>query len=164
MGKAAAKNQPEAQITLLNNLATHGNDDPACTLQQRAVDAARRLLGEAHPRRVRGLMHRSLCQLFLGRYAEALAGYGEAQALAEASPGVVGTLTRLELHDGLAHIHTRLVDDEAAAAQIDRGLALIGSDPALGYWRGRMLRRRAVLSSRAGRWLDAAAEHQHAGG
>lgn len=154
--------EPQAQMALLNNLSSHGNADPGCRAQQRSVDAARRLFGPEHPRQVRSLMHRSLCQLLHGRYAESLAGYADAQRLAERHPDEVSLLTRLELHDGMAHIHTRLVDDEAAQAQIERGLVLVGTDPALGYWRGRMLRRRSVLSSRAERWTAAAAEHREA--
>lgn len=147
--------EPSGQLGVLTNLAMLYVDQGRHELAQRpaalAVQRAEQWYGPDSPRLLTPLLARGSVALRGARYAAAQADLQRALQLAERHRASVGPLRSLRLRDLLAALHTQLGDPDTARALVDGGLDEAGTDPMLGYWRGRLRVRQALLDARAGR-------------
>jgi tetratricopeptide (TPR) repeat protein len=150
---------PSGQVGVFTNLAMlyldQGRHEAAREPSERAMTRAAALYGADSPRLITPLMARGQVHLRGGRYAAAQADLQRALAIADANRASVGMLRKLRLRDALAVLQIQLGDLAAASQLVEAGLAEAGTSPDLGYWRGRLLRRQALLATRAGRFADA---------
>lgn len=147
--------EPSGQLGIYTNQAMlyldQGRHDAALEPAQRAVERAEQLYGPASPRLLTPLMARGQVQLRAARYGGAGTDLQRALDIAEHHRASVGPLRAPRLRDLLATLYTQLGDLERARAIVEAGLADQRTDDAqFGYWRGRLLRRRALLALREG--------------
>lgn len=150
---------PSAQMGVLNNLASgasnRGRYAEAIEPATRAIELARRVWGADTPRQVTARLNRSSAWLWTGRLGSARDDIEAAARIEQRDPGRLPVHERLNLHNTAAGLHRSLGDPAAAREAVERGLALAGADPGLGYWRGRLLALRAMLDARERRHADA---------
>lgn len=147
--------EPSGQLGIYTNLAMlyldQGRHDAALDPAQRAVERAEQLYGRDSPRLLTPLMARGQVQLRAARYASAGADLQRALVIADAHRASVGPLRAPRLRDLLASLYIQLGDLDRARQVAEAGLAEQRSEDAqFGYWRGRLLRRRALVALREG--------------
>lgn len=147
--------EPSGQVGVYTNLAMlhvdQGRHDDAREPAERAVARAEQLYGRDSPRLLVPLLARGTVALRSAHYAAAQTDLQRALQLAERHRASVGALRGLRLRDLLAGLYTQLGELDTARSMVEGGLGEAGGDPQLGYWRGRLLRRQALLDARAGR-------------
>jgi CHAT domain-containing protein/tetratricopeptide (TPR) repeat protein len=157
---------PAAQLGILNNLtAMHldrGQYADALAMAERAVAYATKNFGEGGARTLTPLNSRATALYHLARLAQAQQGYEQALAVSRAKAGEVGALRQLRLLDNLTGLYLQLNDTPAAQRTIAEGMAIVGGDKQLGYWRGRLQRFQAAIAAQQQRWADADALHAEA--
>ncbi len=157
---------PAAQLGILNALAAmhldRGRYADALSVAERALAYAGKHFGEGGARTLTPLNSRATALYHLARLAQAQQGYEQALAVSRAKAGEVGALRRLRLLDNLTGLYLQLNDVPAAQRTISEGMAIVGDDKQLGYWRGRLLRFRAAIAAQQQRWADADALHAEA--
>ena len=108
------------------------------------------------------LDRRARAEEALQRHLQARRSHAEILAVLAGQAGQVAIARRLRLLDTAAGFHLRLNDLDTAQRLADEGLALTPPDGTLKYWRGRFLRRAAMLAGAEGRWAEAAELHGRA--
>jgi CHAT domain-containing protein len=166
LGRRYPDVSPAAQLGILNALAAmhldRGQYADALAVAERAVAYASKNFGEGGARTLTPLNSRATALYHLARLAQAQQGYEQALAVARAKAGEVGALRQLRLLDNLTGLYLQLNDVPAAQRTIAEGMAIVGDDKQLGYWRGRLLRVRAAIAAQQQRWADADALHAEA--
>jgi CHAT domain-containing protein/tetratricopeptide (TPR) repeat protein len=166
LGRRYPDVSPAAQLGILNALAAmhldRGQYADALIVAERALAYASKNFGEGGARTLTPLNSRATALYHLARLAQAQQGYEQALAVSRAKVGEVGALRQLRLLDNLTGLYLQLNDVPAAQRTIADGMAIVGDDKQLGYWRGRLLRFRAAIAAQQQRWADADALHAEA--
>ncbi len=157
---------PYGQLGVLQNLVgtylALGRGDDALVFAERALAKAAAAFGADSPRQVRPLMLVATSHATAARHGAALLAYQRAQALAQRQQAALPAHTLLELTDGIAAAQLQLGESAAARATLHAGLDSIDGRRDFDYWRGRLLRRLALIDAREARWSDVEARQAEA--
>ncbi len=139
-----------------------GRPTRALAVADEALVLARQAWGAGSVATLTPLDRRARAEEALQRHLQARRSHAEILAVLGSQGSQVAIARRLRLLDAAAGFHLRLNDLDTAQRLADQGLALTPADGTLKYWRGRFLRRAAMLAAAEGRWADAAELHGRA--
>lgn len=139
-----------------------GRPTQALAVAEEALALAVQAWGAGSVATLTPLDRRARAEEALQRHLQARRSHAEIQAVLDGQATQVAIARRLRLLDTAAGFHLRLNDLDTAQRLADEGLALTPPDGTLKYWRGRFLRRAAMLAGAEGRWAEAADLHGRA--
>lgn len=163
IGRLAPGASRSAYLGILNTwspiLLDLGRPTEALAAAQEAVATAVAAWGPGSVLTLTPLERRTRAEEALQQFAQARRSCAELLRLLQTEAGQVTMARRLRLIDFAAGFHARMNDLDTAQRLADEGLALTPDDGTLKYWRGRFLRRAAMIAGAEGRWADADALH-----
>jgi len=169
-GRRIAKLAPAASqgghVGILNTLTPVlidlGQPLLALEVAREAVALTVATWGEGHAKLLTPLERRAGAEEMLGRQAQARSSYQQLAAIAQREAAQVPATQRLRVLDSAAGFYLRVNDFDTAQRLLEQIQALAPEGGALSYWRGRALRRAALLAGAQGQWEAADNLHRQA--
>jgi CHAT domain-containing protein len=159
IGRLAPAASRLAYLGILNTLTLNLNDlgQPLASLDvaREAVALAESTFGVGSPQSLLPLQRRAWAEESLQRFVQARRSYDQVLAILQKDAAQIPMARRLSALDASAAYFLRVGDTDAAQRLVDQILVLSPPGGGLPYWRGRGLRRAALVAGAQSQWMRA---------